>query len=70
MRWVRRTGHLDDRSIVLGCFDWDPFVALLGNGIEMVKQDVPAMLDQVFHLFESGASKPSIIKVPPLIDDL
>ncbi len=67
MRWVRRTGHLDDRSIVLGCFDWDPFVALLGNEIEMVKQDVPAMLSTVFEIIDSGASTPAITQVPPLL---
>jgi LacI family fructose operon transcriptional repressor len=69
MRWIRRSGHLDDRSLVLGCFDWDPFVTLLGNGIEMVRQDVPGMLNKVFELIESGANKPVVIQVPPLIPE-
>ncbi len=69
MRWIRRSGHLDDRSLVLGCFDWDPFVTLLGNGIEMVRQDVPGMLNKVFELIESGANKPIVIQVPPLIPE-
>lgn len=69
IRWIRRSGHLDDRNLVLGCFDWDPFVTLLGNGIEMVRQDVPGMLAKVFEIIESGASKPGIIQVPPLIPE-
>ena len=54
---------------MLGCFDWDPFVTLLGNGIEMVRQDVPGMLNKVFELIESGADKPVVIQVPPLIPE-
>ncbi|NLS03412.1 LacI family DNA-binding transcriptional regulator [Rhizobium sp. P32RR-XVIII] len=69
MRWIRRSGHLDDRNLVLGCFDWDPFVTLLGNGIEMVRQDVPGMLKKVFEIIESGSNKPVVIQVPPLIPD-
>ena len=69
MRWIRRSGHLDDRNLVLGCFDWDPFVSLLGNSIEMVRQDVPGMLKTVFEIIESGSNKPVLIQVPPLIPE-
>ena len=44
-------------------------VTLLGNGIEMVRQDVPGMLTKVFELIESGSNKPGIIQVPPLIPE-
>lgn len=70
MRWVRRSGHLNDDSLVLGCFDWDPFVSLLGNEIEMVRQDVPEMLKKVFEVIESGVNKPVVIQVPPLIPQM
>jgi LacI family fructose operon transcriptional repressor len=69
MRWIRRSGHLDERNLVLGCFDWDPFVTLLGNGIEMVRQDVPGMLKKVFEIIESGSNKPVVVQIPPLIPE-
>jgi LacI family fructose operon transcriptional repressor len=35
----------------------------------MVRQDVPGMLAKVFELIESGANKPVVIQVPPLIPE-
>ena len=52
----------------LGCFDWDPFVAMLGDHIEMVRQDVPKMLDAVFEIIDSGASELKVIQVPPIVE--
>lgn len=67
MRWIRRSGRLEEQELVLGCFDWDPFVSLLGNDIEMVRQDVPEMLKKVFEIIESGSSRPVLVQVPPLL---
>ncbi|PWK60310.1 LacI family DNA-binding transcriptional regulator [Aminobacter sp. AP02] len=67
MRWLRGSGHYADRIPLLGCFDWDPFVAMLGDHIEMVRQDVPTMLDAVFEIIDSGASDVKTVHVPPII---
>lgn len=67
MRWLMKEGHTGAHQPPMGCFDWDPFVALLGNDIEMVKQDVPAMLEQIFALIESGESQTQLIEVMPVM---
>ena len=50
----------------MGCFDWDPFVTLLGNDIEMVKQDVPTMLEHIFRLIDEENNKLQLIEVSPI----
>ncbi len=49
----------------MGCFDWDPFVYLLGHDIDMVQQDVPAMLDAVFSIIDAGEASQQRIEIPP-----
>ncbi len=68
MRWIRRSGHYANGVPHLGCFDWDPFVAMLGDHIEMVRQDVPKMLEIVFDLIDSNSSDTVVIKVPPIME--
>ena len=70
MRWIRRSGHYADRMPFLGCFDWDPFVALLGDHIVMVRQDVPKMLDAVFGIIDSGATDVNVIQIPPVVEQI
>ncbi|MBN9028847.1 MAG: LacI family transcriptional regulator [Rhizobiales bacterium 63-7] len=67
MRWIRYSGHYSDGMPHLGCFDWDPFVAMLGDHIEMARQDVPKMLEAVFGIIDSGAGDFSVVEVPPII---
>ncbi|QCT18825.1 LacI family DNA-binding transcriptional regulator [Jejubacter calystegiae] len=50
----------------LGCFDWDPFVTLLNRNIDMVKQDVPKMLEAAFTLIDMDNTTPEIVQIPPL----
>ncbi|WP_075181112.1 substrate-binding domain-containing protein [Pantoea sp. 1.19] len=67
MRWMDSAGLVGERQLTMGCFDWDPFVSLLGHDIEMMKQNVPAMLDAVFALIDSGGGgDTTLIEVPPL----
>lgn len=66
MRWIKRSHHYDSRQPIMGCFDWDPFVALLGDDIEMVRQDVPSMLNAVFDIIDRGSSEQSLIEIPPV----
>ncbi|KQS64218.1 LacI family transcriptional regulator [Rhizobium sp. Leaf371] len=69
MRWIKRSGHYGEHSPVIGCFDWDPFAALLGDDVEMVRQDVPSMLDAVFAIIESGAADSTRIEIPPIFSE-
>jgi len=66
MRWIRRSGHYEERPPVMGCFDWDPFAALLGDDIEMVRQDVPGMLNAIFDIIDNGSGQRSLIEIPPV----
>jgi LacI family fructose operon transcriptional repressor len=68
MRWLRESGQYADRMPLLGCFDWDPFVAMLGDHIEMVRQDVPTMLDAVFEIIDSGATDVKTVQIPPIVE--
>lgn len=70
MRWIRRSGHYADRVPQLGCFDWDPFVAMLGDHIEMVRQDVPKMLEAVFDIIDSGATELTVVQIPPIVEKI
>lgn len=66
MRWLGHKGYTGLQQPNLGCFDWDPFVALLGNDIEMVKQDVPTMLNHIFNLIDNENSQAQLIEVLPV----
>lgn len=70
MRWIRRSGHYTDRMPMLGCFDWDPFVAMLGDHIEMVRQDVPGMLQAAFEIIDSGNSELKVVQIPPVVEKI
>ncbi|TBA37968.1 LacI family DNA-binding transcriptional regulator [Rhizobium ruizarguesonis] len=69
MHWIKRSGHYVNHSPVIGCFDWDPFAALLGDQIEMVRQDVQGMLSAVFEVIDHGAKGASLIEIPPIFVD-
>ncbi|MGO4834888.1 substrate-binding domain-containing protein, partial [Rhizobiaceae sp. 2RAB30] len=66
LRWTRRRRLEGPFEPVLGCFDWDPVVQLLDDRIEMVRQDVPSMLQAIFEIIESGAAGEGVIQVPTL----
>jgi LacI family fructose operon transcriptional repressor len=66
MRWIKRSGHYGAQSPVIGCFDWDPFAALLGDDVEMVRQDVPSMLSAVFAVIERGSTTKKLIEIPAI----
>lgn len=59
--------HLHD-NFVIGCFDWDPFAALLAADIFMVRQDVNAMMAALFGLIETqDEDRLTTIEVAPLL---
>jgi LacI family transcriptional regulator, fructose operon transcriptional repressor len=67
MRWIKSSPHLNGAPPIIGCFDWDPFVALLGHDIEMARQDVPGMLTAAFDILEKGGDDTrNLIEIPPI----
>lgn len=66
LRWIRERKLDGPFEPVLGCFDWDPVVQLLDDRIEMVRQDVPTMLQAIFEIIESGSTKEGVVQVPTL----
>jgi len=65
--WLAQHGLTDKKQPPLGCFDWDPFASMLGNNISMVRQDVPAMLDAVFKIIDTGEVSSGTVEIPPLL---
>ncbi|MDH4440711.1 MAG: LacI family DNA-binding transcriptional regulator [Rhizobium sp.] len=68
MRWIKVSHHFDGNAPIIGCFDWDPFVALLGQDIEMVRQDVKGMLQSVFSIIDTGHAPSARVELPPIFD--
>lgn len=67
VRWLSQAGLTGSEQPPMGCFDWDPFVYLLGHDIDMVQQDVPAMLEAVFKIIDAGEAGQQRIEIPPLL---
>ncbi len=68
IRWLTERGDLARGTIRFGCFDWDPFGALLPGNVGMMRQDVEAMLDRVFQLLEADRPALETILVPCIFD--
>ena len=66
MRWIKTSSYYGTELPVIGCFDWDPFVSLLSNDIEMVRQDVEGMLDAVFKIIDNDNYDISTTEIPPI----
>lgn len=59
VRWLDK----QDKQYRFGCFDWDPFAALLKENVGMVQQDVDAMLDETFEVIESDDRGASVKRI-------
>lgn len=68
VRWLHGRGLLS--RVRLGCFDWDPFAALLPQTVGMVEQDVPGMLQHLFQAIETAPAATALIEVPCLVHPL
>jgi len=65
---LRQNGRFDHDEIVIGCFDWDPFAAMLNDRIFMVRQDVDGMMGALFRLIEEGGkSGCQTIEIAPIL---
>ncbi|MDC0602723.1 substrate-binding domain-containing protein [Aliiglaciecola sp.] len=56
INWFHKTGIHRLNNIPLGCFDWDPFAALLGKNMIMTRQNVPEMMRMLFKEIASPSS--------------
>lgn len=63
VRWMRANG----RRVPFGCFDWDPFAALLDENVGMVKQDVTALVSAIFDRLDGPPGRPDVIQVPCIL---
>lgn len=63
VKWLRAR----KRKVKFGCFDWDPFAALLDDNLGMVRQDVPAMVSATFDHLDAPTHVPEIIRVPCIL---
>lgn len=66
IRWIKKTQYFAGITPTLGCFDWDPFVDMLSDEIEMVRQDVDGMLRAVFDIIDYGTKENLVIELPPI----
>lgn len=65
---LRQSGRFDKDEIVIGCFDWDPFAAMLNDRMFMVRQDVDGMMGALFGLIaEGGKSGRQTIEIAPIL---
>lgn len=68
MNWFRANGLDRLSTLAFGCFDWDPFAALMLPDIIMVRQDVPKIVETLFRLIDDDVSDAGVlIQIPPSI---
>ena len=67
VRWLSQAGLTGSEQPPMGCFYLVPFFYLRGHDIDMVQQDVPAMLEAVFQIIDSGDASQQRIEIPPLL---
>ncbi|MEN8249783.1 MAG: substrate-binding domain-containing protein [Bacteroidota bacterium] len=52
MNWFNTKGTVHLKHLAFGCFDWDPFAAMIQPGIIMVRQNVDKMVSTLFELMD------------------
>ena len=69
VRWLNQ--HPSLKAVRFGCFDWDPFAALLPQNVGMTEQDVTGMLAELFRVIDAGGqSSTAAIKLPCILRPL
>ena len=68
MNWFKANDPTLLDRLAFGCFDWDPFAALMLDDIIMIRQDVPAMVAKLYELMDLDIVEQSeLIQIPPKI---
>lgn len=63
IRWLNDQPPELARTVRLGCFDWDPFAALLPQNVGMTEQNVAGMMTSVFDMVETAPSDATMVEV-------
>jgi DNA-binding LacI/PurR family transcriptional regulator len=67
VRWSQTLSEPTRRGLTYGCFDYDPFAALLPGNVGMIQQDVERMLSTAFDIVDTGRQPAEPILVPCLL---
>ena len=54
-------------SLVVGCYDYDPFVRYLRFPVVMVRQDVEGLIREAFRLLNADTASPEIVRINPAL---
>lgn len=68
INWFRAEGMDKLNELAFGCFDWDPFAAMINPNIIMVRQDVDTMVNKLFEALDADTTDPAHrIEVPTVV---
>lgn len=66
VRFLKRLPPEELQQCTFGCYDWDPFAAMLSFPLLMVRQNIEGLLHEAFRIIDSGAfAKKSVIEIKP-----
>jgi len=53
-------------TCTFGCYDWDPFAAMLSFPLLMVRQDIEGLLGRAFEVLDANEhATPAVIEIRP-----
>ncbi len=64
---IDTTANKEEKTPVVGCFDWDPFAARTRPNMIMVRQDVASMIKTLFEEIEDPSDDLRLIQIPTII---
>ncbi|GGA62366.1 LacI family DNA-binding transcriptional regulator [Pelagibacterium lentulum] len=72
IRFFRTLPRNELHTLVVGCYDWDPFATLVDFPLIMVRQDVEKLVTGAFSLIDAGdfSAREPILVQPQLVTDL
>jgi LacI family transcriptional regulator, fructose operon transcriptional repressor len=68
VRFLKTLPHGELDQCTFGCYDWDPFAAMLSFPLMMVRQNVDGLLEEAFAILDAGGSEQtSLIEIRPIL---
>ena len=67
VRFLKTLPHAELATCTFGCYDWDPFAAMLAFPLLMVRQDIDGLLGRAFKILDAGSEPgpPRVIEIRP-----
>ena len=66
VRFLKTLPHAELGTCAFGCYDWDPFAAMLSFPLLMVRQDIDGLLGRAFEILDANVhALPRLIEVRP-----